>query len=377
MVIDWYVTHDYDFLALSDHNVLQAKEVWMSAAAIEKRRKALGKPTVEKYRGRFGAGWVTMREVEGVTEVRLKKMSEYAPLFEKPGKFLLVPAEEISASFGKVPLHMNAINLQQELKPLKADSIPEVLRANLRAVAAQEQSTGQPIMVHLNHPNFQWAITAEDIAEVVEDQFFEVYNGHKMTYCNGDEHRVGTEMLWDIANTIRLGKLKAAPLMGVATDDSHHYHGEEQSPGRGWVMVRAGKLESASLVNAMRKGDFYASSGVTLEEVKIDGATLRVVIKGEPGVTYTTRFNGTPRDYDATTTEAKMPMSDPHPTRLNYSADVGKVFATAEGTEAAYKLTGGELFVRATITSSKAHGNPSFENQVQMAWTQPCVPAGR
>ena len=36
--------------------------------------------------------------------------------------------------------------------------------------------------------------------------------------------------------------LKAAPLFGVGTDDSHHYHGEESSPGRGWVMVRAGQV---------------------------------------------------------------------------------------------------------------------------------------
>ena len=43
MVIDWYKQRGYDFLALSDHNILQAKEVWMDVKAVEKRRKALGK----------------------------------------------------------------------------------------------------------------------------------------------------------------------------------------------------------------------------------------------------------------------------------------------------------------------------------------------
>ncbi len=373
MVIDWYAKRGYDFLALSDHNILQAHEVWMSTEAVEKRRKVLGKTTMEKYLARFGTPWVETREMEGKKEVRLKKMEEYRPMFDRPGKFLIVPAEEVSASFEKAPLHMNAVNLQQEFKPLTGSSIVETIRANLKFVADQETSTGQPMFVHLNHPNFKWAITAEEIAEVVEERFFEVYNGHKQVFVNGDDVRAGNEKLWDIANTLRLSKLHAQPLFGVGTDDSHNYHGEEQSPGRGWVVVKAEKLEAGALVNAMKKGDFYASSGVTLEDVSFKDNTLHLVIKGEPGVTYSTRINGTLKDYDAATTEATMPKGDPHPVRKNYSADVGKVLATIEGTDVSYKLTGKELFVRATIVSSKPHPNPSFDGQTEMAWSQPCV----
>ncbi len=112
MITDWYKQHGYDFLAISDHNVLQAKEVWMSEPAIEKRRRILGKTTMEKYRARFGDEWVTTREKDGETEVRLKKLEEYRPKFEEPGKFLIVQAEEISAGFGKIPIHLNAVNLK-------------------------------------------------------------------------------------------------------------------------------------------------------------------------------------------------------------------------------------------------------------------------
>ncbi len=135
MITDWYKAHGYDFLAISDHNVLQAKEVWMSVPALEKRRKALGKTTMAKYRARFGDEWVTTREKDGATEVRLKKLEEYRPKFEEPGKFLLVQAEEISAGIGSVPIHLNAVNLKEEIKPIKdLASIPEVLRANLQLV---------------------------------------------------------------------------------------------------------------------------------------------------------------------------------------------------------------------------------------------------
>jgi hypothetical protein len=73
MITDWYKQKGYDFLAISDHNVLQAKEVWMGVPAVEKRRKALGKTTMDKYRARFGDEWVTTRDQDGVTEVRLEE----------------------------------------------------------------------------------------------------------------------------------------------------------------------------------------------------------------------------------------------------------------------------------------------------------------
>src|SRR3954464_13868035 len=49
MITDWYVKHGYQFLAISDHNVLQAKEVWMPEATILKRQITLGKTAMQKY----------------------------------------------------------------------------------------------------------------------------------------------------------------------------------------------------------------------------------------------------------------------------------------------------------------------------------------
>ena len=49
------------------------------------------------------------------------------------------------------------------------------------------------------------------------------------------------EQIWDLANAIRRTSLDVPPLMGIATDDSHEYHGRTGSrPGRGWVMSGAG-----------------------------------------------------------------------------------------------------------------------------------------
>ena len=377
MISDWYRSHGYDFLAMSDHNLLARGEKWMTEEAIEKRKIVLGRKVLDKYRARFGDDWVqTRNDDKGKLEVRLKPLEEYRKLIEKPGEFLLIEAEEISAGIGKVPIHINAINVTEAIKPVKdLTSIREVMRQNLQLVAEQAVKAGKPIIAHVNHPNFQWALTAEDLAHVIEDRYFEVFNGHPKTFTRGDELRAtsNTEKIWDVANTIRLAELKAPILYGIASDDSHNYHGGDVTPGRGWVMVRADKLEADALVSAMQRGDFYCSSGITLDDVKFDQTTkkLSIKIKPEPGVKYTTEFHGTLRNYDRAVKEVPADPKDTHPIRLEYTADVGKVLAKSDSLTPEYQMTGEELFVRASITSTKTPVNPVWEGQTEQAWTQP------
>jgi hypothetical protein len=54
-----------------------------------------------------------------------------------------------------------------------------------------------------------------------------------------------------------------------------------------------------------------------------------------------------------------------------YSNDVGAVLEESESLEPTYQLTGDELFVRAVVTSSQDHPDPSFKDQKEQAWTQP------
>lgn len=352
MIVDWYKDQDYDFLALSDHNVLSRGEKWMPLNQIEKRRKVGGQGTMDRYQRRFGADWVEIRGESGSEEVRLKTLEEIRPHFEEKEEFLLIEAEEITDKFRQYPVHINAINLGEPITPQGGDSVVETMRNNLRMVKEQSERLGRPILTHLNHPNFHWAITPQQLAEVVEEQFFEVYNGHPGINHLGDAERPGDEAIWDIANTLRILTHDAPPLFGVATDDSHHYHGGEVSPGRGWVMVWAPALEADQLVEAMEKGEFYSSSGVTLEKVEFDEGTRihRLNMKTVEGVTYETKFIGTRRSTPNTT---------------------GEIFETITGNSAEYQLTGDELYVRAVVTSSHAHKNPSYPGQHQQAWTQP------
>jgi hypothetical protein len=373
MIADWYKSHGYHFLALSDHNILSEGERWMKHEEIVKRG---GEDVLAKYQARFGYEWVETRGTPGMPdhEVRLQPLDRFRKLLEEPGRFLMIQGEEISDKAEGVPVHMNATNIQKLIEPLGGRTVAEAIDNNLRAAEEQARQTGREILVHLNHPNFGYAITAEDLAAVLRERFVEVYNGHGSVNHMGDAQRASVEQIWDIANTIRIGQLAAPPLFGVGTDDSHNYHGKGGAPpGRGWTMVRAEKLEPETLIKAFKAGDLYASSGVTLRDVRYDAQKklLQLEIQPDEGAQVTTQFIGTRAGYDQSSEPRVDAQGKPLRTTRKYSSEVGEVFATVGGNTPSYHLKGDELYVRAVVTSSKPHHDPSFKDQRQQAWSQP------
>lgn len=372
MIAEWYRTHGYNFLAISDHNVLSRGARWMKVDTVLERG---GRSAMEKYLQRFGDAWVETRGLPDSPEfeVRLKPLDEFRYLVEQREEFILIPAEEISDRAEGVPLHLNATNLIEVIEPQGGATIPEAMSNNLRAVRAQAERAGREILLHLNHPNFGYAITAEDLASVIQEKFFEVYNGHPGVAHQGDAAHPSVERIWDIANTIRIGELRAAPLYGVATDDSHNYHGKPGShTGRGWVMVQARFLTPEHLVRSMNRGDFYASSGVTFDGIDWEPQThtLAIRIHATPGTRYQTRFIGTRTGYDPGSTARE---GVPGRVTRKYSSSIGEVLAEVDGDSPRYVCQGDELYIRAVVTASEPHSDPSFAGQQKQAWTQPVV----
>lgn len=374
MIAAWYLEHDYNFLALSDHNILSSGVRWMPLADIIKRSDD---GVLKRYSDKFGVSWVETRPVPNSTdsdsqttpvEVRLKPLDEFRCLVEQAGKFIMIQGEEISDKVDGKPLHINATNLQELIRPVGGATMVEAMQNNLRVILEQEANTGRQILPHLNHPNFGYAVTAEDLGHVIQERFFEVYNGHPGVNQLGDKEHMAIERMWDVANAIRLLQFDAPPLLGIATDDSHEYHGREGArPGRGWVMVRARYLTPEHLILAMKQADFYASSGVVLDQINYnaDTQTLSLVIPAVAGVEFTTEFVAT----------LKPPLSNDQETPpLPAAEQIGQVVASSNSLTPSYTFTGKELYVRARVSSTAAHPDPSLENQKQQAWTQPIVP---
>ena len=378
VVTAWYRQHGYNFLVLSDHNVLSEGDKWIEAKG--PREKAAAR-LEEKFPGQ-----ARRREVDGKVQYRCTPLAEVRTLFEKDGEFLMIPGEEISDHWSDPgakknrPVHVGAVNLQTVIKPPGGVTATQVMQNNVNAVLAQRKATGQPMFAHINHPNFGWGIMAEDLAPLRGEQFFEVFNGHPGVRNWGDDVHPSTDRMWDIVLTQRLADLDLPVMFGVATDDAHAFVGipsRASNPGRGWVMVKASGLTPRHIIAAMERGDFYATSGVELATVKASSSRYEIEIKPREGVEYTIQFIGTRRGYDrgVQRVPTSLPGEGPY-VQYKYSPELGQVLSQSTGTKAVYKMTGDELYVRAKITSTAKHPNPFAEGDVEMAWTQPGEPGG-
>ncbi|MEE2776264.1 MAG: histidinol-phosphatase [Acidobacteriota bacterium] len=354
MVLDWYKSRGYHFVALSDHNILSQGTKWVhpEQAIDEEPRNRL-----RLYLERFGDDWVEIDRTAGQTAVRLKTFDEYSELMEEPGSFLVIQAEEITADFQGRPVHVNATNVAEFIPPRGGKTLLEVFRNNIDAVWEQRRRTRQRMFPHLNHPNFRDGITIEEFASILGERFFEVYNGHQGVFNDGGPEKVSTEKLWDHALTRRL-TMRGQPLYGLAVDDAHVFARMTTAvpnPGRGWVQVRAAELTTEAIVEAMEAGNFYASSGVELDELHSGDGRIALRIRAEPGEVYITQFIGTKR------------------LRRVRLGEIGEVLHQETGLEPSYDLRGDELYVRARIVSTRPKHNGYRDGEVEMAWTQPLL----
>jgi hypothetical protein len=139
------------------------------------------------------------------------------------------------------------------------------------------------------------------------------------------------EEVWD--RILSSGKL----IYGIADDDAHVFkqpgNPNVPGPGRGWVVVRAERLAPKPIVEALERGDFYASTGVELSGYQVTATSITIAIKTEPSSKYRVQFIG--RN--------------------------GAVLSEAIASPAVYTFTGDELYVRAKI----------LESNGRLAWTQP------
>lgn len=278
-VTRWYREHGYAFLVLSDHNTL----------------------------------------TDPATLAELTDSS-----------FILIPGEEVTSRFEDASVHVNGLNLPRVVEPRTAASLVATIQANVDAVREVE---GVP---HINHPNFGWSFSTEELRQVERYRLLEIFNGHPTVHNEGGGGTPGLEAVWDALLT------GGKRIWGIAVDDAHHFQGEfgpdRSNPGRGWVAVRAAALEPAAVMEALEAGHFYASTGVALDDVVVAPDRLEVHIAQDRNFRYTTTFIG----------------------------EGGRTLATSVGNPAVYDLTDDVGYVRAKVVSSRG----------DVAWTQPVFVEG-
>ena len=275
-VVKWYRMHGYNFLVLSDHNVLT---------------------DVTALNARDG---------------------------RDPG-FLLIPGEEVTDRFEGRPIHVNGLDVQSVVTPQGGTSAIEVLQRNVDAIRGV---SGVP---HINHPNFGWAVTADEIRQVRNTRLFEIFNGHPRVNNVGGGGVPSLEDAWDAI--LSSGVL----LYGIAVDDAHTFkdpgNPDVAGPGRGWVVVRSPSLEARAILGALEAGDFYASTGVELADYRTTPTSMTVTVNK--------------------TTYSKY--------RVQFIGKSGEILHEAVDSPAEYTFRGDEGYVRARVVESNG----------RMAWCQP------
>ena len=243
--------------------------------------------------------------------------------------FILIPGEEVTSSFESAPVHVNAVNIPGLVEARPGETMTSTIQNNVDAI----RSVGG--VPHINHPNFQWAFGAEELARVQRDKLLEIFNGHPTVHNLGGGGFPGMERIWDLLLT------GGKEIYGIAVDDAHHFQGEfarsRANPGRGWVKVHARSLDPLAIVEALEEGRFFASSGVDLDDVHVDSEGMSFVIAEEGGqFKYTSVFLG----------------------------DDGRVLKQSFSRTPSYEFTGEETYVRARVVRSDG----------ATAWIQPTFP---
>src|SRR5687768_935634 len=279
-VVRWYREHGYHFVAITDHNYLTS--------------------------------------VDGLNA-----------LHGADDKFLVVKGEEVTDRFGDKPIHVNGLDPAGFIKPPGGGSVVMMVQNMIDAIRA---ARGVP---SVNHPNYGWAISADDLAELQRTRLFEVFNGHPLVNNLGGGEVPGLEETWD--RLLSSGKL----LYGIAVDDAHYFKRPEDKtaprPGFGWVHVRAARLDARAIVEALERGDFYSSTGVELLTLESSASAMTIAVRTQPSSKY----------------------------RIQFIGRQGAVLSEATMSPASYTFKGDEGYVRAKV----------IESNGKVAWIQP-VPVG-
>ncbi len=275
-VAKWYRLHGYNFLVISDHNYITDAEI-------------------------------------------LNK------LYGAEGKFIVIKGTEVSDKSNKIPIHLQAINPKYNVLPQGGNNTLETLQNNINAI---RKASG---LVHINHPNFIWAISADTLKLVKDCNLFEIYSGHPIINNFGGGGKPGVEQIWD--EVLSSGKV----MYGVAVDDMHElkepWEPKAAKPGQAWVMVRAKELTVEAILESLEKGNFYSSTGIELLDYEANKKHIKITYKEEEYWKYSVQFIG----------------------------KGGMVLKEVYSNPAVYNFQGNEQYVRAKILDS--NGN--------VAWTQP------
>lgn len=275
---------------------------------------------VAKWYRERGYNFIVMTDHEYITNIE-----PLNSLLGRTGQFLVISGQEVTDSSEGKPIHSNGLGLTKVVMPSKLSTRVASLQKNIDNIRA---GGGIP---QLNHPNFGWALSANEIKQLKGLKLMEIYNGHPMVNNMGGGGQPSAEAIWDELLT------SGMQIYGIGDDDVHQLESKgeaiEALPGQAWIYVQARELTSDAILKAIDSGEFYTSIGVELAEYKADKTEISIKVKATNYSKY----------------------------RIQFIGNGGKVLQESLEPNATYKIKGDEGYVRAKI----------YESNGRIAWTQP------
>jgi predicted metal-dependent phosphoesterase TrpH len=162
---------------------------------------------------------------------------------------LIISAIELNEKRGGVvPYHLVGLNVPRSFV-IGEDSTPQEKIDKVKALG------GETIYCH----PYWSGLTINDALAIHGYCAMEVFNGS----CRGNNKSYASVHWDDMLST-------GMKINAVAVDDTH----SDSDVARGWIMVRAGELSAGPILNAIRTGCFYASTGPVITDFKIDENNL-------------------------------------------------------------------------------------------------------
>ena len=231
-VADWYYRHGYDFLAITDHDVIT------DVAPLQKE------------------GFLVIPGIE----------FGYAPA-EEPGFFL-----------DMLGIHMK--ELPEFLDPERKGRItynPDMSPQQI--IDYLNENDGIAIMCH---PYFMINMT-EPYLKYRDYVGVEAYN----YVCEAIRGRGNQEIYWDTM------LFRNKRLWGFATDDSH-----APEFGYGWIHVKAKENTLPAILDAIREGSFYSTTGIQIYDLEYTKEKVKIVFDRPCDVVFMAENGFVIRSYD-------------------------------------------------------------------------------
>jgi len=179
-------------------------------------------------------------------------------------KLLVIPSTELNATCGPSGDDAHVLALGVQADPIRPDSFVPLQEV----VDWVRDHGGLPYLAHT-----YWSGLRTEQWESCDGLLgLEVWN----TGCELEVGRGDSSIHWDEALE------HGSALHGIATDDSHHPGFDS---GFAWTMVRAVDRSQEAVLDALRTGSFYSSTGPSIESIEIDGNA--VVVRSSPAQTVT------------------------------------------------------------------------------------------